>query len=252
MISDHSDVTLSEEGGVRYLHFGTPWIQGAMRVSRPFDIELDYVRRMMAWLLFMSPPDEILQLGLGAGALTRFCHRRLPKTRITVVERDKQVIDVARLWFALPEDDARLEVLHADAARVIRAPTSIGRFGVVQVDVYDEHARGPVLDSLSFYRHCRRAMTAPGMLVVNLFGASHGFADSLARIGRAFDGRVLAMAPVPAGNRVVLAFNGPPLSATGQMLWTRAAVVARRYGLRDARTDWLGALAVRGQDTVLI
>jgi hypothetical protein len=95
-------------------------------------------------------------------------------------------------------------------------------------------------------------MTAPGMLVVNLFGASHGFADSLARIGRAFDGRVLAMAPVPAGNRVVLAFNGPPLSATGQMLWTRAAVVARRYGLREAQHDWLGALALRGQDTVLI
>jgi len=252
MISDHSDVTLSEEGGVRYLHFGTPWIQGAMRLSRPFDIELDYVRRMMAWLLFMSPPDEILQLGLGAGALTRFCHRRCAASRITVVERDEQVIDVARRWFALPQEDVRLRVVHADAAQVIRDQASLGRFGVIQVDLYDAQARGPVLDSLSFYRQCRRAMTAPGMLVVNLFGESHGFEKSLERIHQAFDGRVLAMAPVPAGNRVVLAFNGPPLSVTGRMLMNRAAVVSQRYGLSDARTDWLGALAVRGQDTVLI
>jgi spermidine synthase len=252
MIPDHSDVTLSEEDGVRYLHFGTPWIQGAMRLSRPSDIELDYVRRMMAWLLFMSPPDEILQLGLGAGALTRFCHRRLSHSQITVVERDRQVIDVARLWFALPREDARLQVLHTDAAHVVREPASLGRFGVIQADLYDAQARGPVLDSLAFYRDCRRALAAPGMLVVNLFGASHGFSKSLDRIHQAFDGRVLAMAPVPAGNRVVLAFNGPPLSVTGRMLMNRAAVLSKRYGLSDARIDWLGALAVRGQDTVMV
>ena len=247
-----SDVTLSEEDGVRYLHFGTPWIQGAMRLSRPTDLELDYVRRMMAWLLFMSPPAEILQLGLGAGALTRFCHRRCRASRVTVVERDETVIQVARQWFALPPDDERLRVLHADAAQVVREPASQGRYGVIQVDLYDAQARGPVLDSLAFYRDCRRALAAPGMLVVNLFGASHGFAKSLERLDRVFEGRVLAMAPVPAGNRVVLAFNGPPLSVTGRMLMKRAAVVSQRYGLRDARTDWLGALAVRGQDTVLI
>src|SRR5690606_8381689 len=33
-------VTLSEQFGVRYLHFGTEWVQGAMRVSKPDWIEL--------------------------------------------------------------------------------------------------------------------------------------------------------------------------------------------------------------------
>ena len=27
-------VTFSEEGGVRFLHFGTEWVQGAMRIDR--------------------------------------------------------------------------------------------------------------------------------------------------------------------------------------------------------------------------
>jgi hypothetical protein len=47
------DVTLSEFDGVRCMHFDSPWIQGTMTIKQPFAIELDYVRRMMAWLLFV-------------------------------------------------------------------------------------------------------------------------------------------------------------------------------------------------------
>ena len=45
-------VTFSEIGDVRYLHFGTPWVQGAMNVRRPYKLELEYARMMMAYLLF--------------------------------------------------------------------------------------------------------------------------------------------------------------------------------------------------------
>ena len=52
-----------------------------MRVAAPFDIELEYVQRMMAWLLFVEPAEvprlQALQLGLGAGALTKFCYKKL-------------------------------------------------------------------------------------------------------------------------------------------------------------------------------
>jgi len=34
-------VTLSELDGVRYLHFGTEWVQGAMRLRKPDWLELD-------------------------------------------------------------------------------------------------------------------------------------------------------------------------------------------------------------------
>ena len=70
---DDTGITLSEEDGVRYLHFGSPWVQGAMRIARPWALEIDYVRDMMAWLLFLAPPGRILQLGLGAAALTKYC-----------------------------------------------------------------------------------------------------------------------------------------------------------------------------------
>ncbi|NCW85299.1 MAG: spermidine synthase, partial [Oxalobacteraceae bacterium] len=65
-------VTVSEQEGVRYLHFGTEWVQGAMRVRRPYWIELEYTQQMMAWMLFMEQPQHIAQLGLGTAALTKF------------------------------------------------------------------------------------------------------------------------------------------------------------------------------------
>ena len=38
-------VTLSEQDGVRYLHFGTEWVQGAMRIRKPNWPELESARQ---------------------------------------------------------------------------------------------------------------------------------------------------------------------------------------------------------------
>ena len=35
------EVTVSDDGEVRHLHLGTPWIQGSMRIKEPFGLELE-------------------------------------------------------------------------------------------------------------------------------------------------------------------------------------------------------------------
>ncbi|MEO8165898.1 MAG: spermidine synthase, partial [Betaproteobacteria bacterium] len=40
-------IRINEEEGVRYLQFGAHWIQGAMRIRRPWSLELEYTRDMM-------------------------------------------------------------------------------------------------------------------------------------------------------------------------------------------------------------
>ncbi|HRO59842.1 MAG TPA: spermidine synthase [Burkholderiaceae bacterium] len=225
-------ITLSEQDGVRYLHFGSEWVQGAMAIGRPWHIEIDYVAQMMAWLLFLDPPKRILQLGVGAGALTRWCWRYLPRTTVDVVELSESVIRVVRTQFELPPDDARLTVHHEDAARFVAAPGAAGRWGVIQADLYDAESRGPVCDSLAFYRDCRAALDpAAGVLVVNLFGEYRSYRKNIGRIARAFEGRVLTLPPVRAGNVVVLAFTGPRLEVGAARLRARAAQVERRWRL---------------------
>src|SRR5690554_6640977 len=90
-------VTLSEDSEVRFLHLGTEWVQGSMLIDSPFDIELEYVQRMMAWLLFVDPATvgkrRALQLGLGSAALTKFCFKKL-RMDTTAIEINPQVLAV--------------------------------------------------------------------------------------------------------------------------------------------------------------
>src|SRR5690606_1757511 len=109
------NVTISEQDGVRSLHFGTKWTQGAMRVAIPDAIELEYVQQMMLWTLFLQNPRAIAQLGLGAGTLTKFCHQHFPDAAIQAVELAPAVTAISRLHFGLPPDDDRLHVVHMDA-----------------------------------------------------------------------------------------------------------------------------------------
>src|SRR6218665_2106988 len=106
------EVSVSDDGRVRHLHLGTPWIQGSMRIDEPLALELEYVQRMMAWLLFAEPArfakGHAMQLGLGAGAIARFCHRQL-RTRTTALELNPQALVACRQWLKLPPDGPRLQ-----------------------------------------------------------------------------------------------------------------------------------------------
>jgi spermidine synthase len=223
-------ITFSEQDGIRFLHFGSRWVQGAMRLSNPASLELAYVKDMMAWLLFLEPPPRILQLGLGAASLTKFCHRHCRNSEITVVEISRVVIEAAHQWFRLPQADARLDIVRADAGIYVARPRVHGQFGVIQVDLYDQDAAGPVLDSEAFYGHCHAALASPGIMAVNLFGRHASFKRSLARIAGIFD-QVITLAPRDEGNLVALALKGPPLRVTRKALFERAAAVQARYAL---------------------
>ena len=187
-LDELAPATMSEAGGVRYLHLGTPWVQGAMRVRKPQALELEYIQRMMAWMLF-RPHDQLarghaVQLGLGAAAITRFCHGVM-KMRTTAVELNPTVIAACRLWFRLPDDGARLKVLQADAADYAADPAHAGSADVLCIDLYDHDAASPVLDSADFYEGCRRVLADAGVMTVNLFGRDASFDVSVQRIAAA-------------------------------------------------------------------
>lgn len=234
-------VTFSEEGGVRYLHFGTQWVQGAMRLRAPTRIELEYAQQMMAWLLFLDPPAHIVQLGLGAATLTKFCYRYCQASRVTAVELNPAVVLAARTMFELPANDERLSVIESDAWDFVHDSSHYGAIGILQVDLYDATAHGPVLESTAFYRACRSCLAAPGILTVNLFGDHPSFARNMRSLREAFEGRVVALPIVHDGNRVALAFSGPPLAFDWDALAAHARVLEKKWRL-PARA-WLSALS---------
>ena len=242
------EITTSEERGVRYLHFGSRWIQGAMRIRSPDTLELEYTRQMMAWLLFLEPPQRLLQLGLGAGSMTRFVLAQMPQTAVTVVEISRSVVDLAHHSFRLPRQHPQLTIAVADAGDFVREPEQRGRYGVVQIDLYDQAARGPVLESEAFYTDCRNMLAAEaGLCVVNLFGEHESFARNILRLEQVFDGRVLMLPPSAAGNVVAIAVSGPSLVVPFDLLQPRATDIEQRYGLKAA--GWVDAIRRSGYVT---
>ncbi|HJH23447.1 MAG TPA: spermidine synthase [Paenalcaligenes hominis] len=213
-VIDNNDITLSEEDGIRYLHFGTEWIQGAMRMSRPHDLVLTYTQQMMAWLLFqeVEREDELAILGLGAASLLRFCMKYTP-SNLHTVELNPRVTAMCKTFFRLP-DHARSTIYHADAAQWVCATEHQGRYAALMVDLYDAHAQGPVCSSLAFYQHCYAVLAERGIMSVNLFGAHHSYDENIDHIMAAFDGQVLLLPEIDEGNIVALAFKGGHLGAT--------------------------------------
>jgi spermidine synthase len=237
-----SPVTFSEENGVRFLHFGTEWVQGAMRLKKPNLLELEYSQQMMAWLLFIETPERIVQLGLGSAALTKFCHAFLKRAKVEAVEINPAVVIAARTMFELANDDARLTVTEQDAWDFVNDRSNHNTIGALQIDVYDASARGPVLDSLAFYRACRACLTpAAGVVTINLFGDHPSFVRNMKRLNEAFDGRVIALPEVHDGNRIALAFSGPSLEVAYTQLDQRAKLIEKELKL-PART-WVKGLA---------
>ena len=237
------EVNFSDQGDVRYLHLGTEWIQGSMLLDQPFEIELEYVQRMMAWLLFVEPASvprrHAMQLGLGAAALTKFCYKKL-RMKTTAIELNPQVIAACRLWFKLPADDARLSVVLGDAAEVAAHSHWRGTVDALQVDLYDQEAAAPVLDSEAFYAHCRELLTEDGCMTVNLFGRSSSYARSLEKIAAAFGPQsTWAFRPTREGNTVVLALR-TPVQPDRALLAERAQTIETRWGLPARK--WLRVL----------
>jgi spermidine synthase len=195
---------------------------------------LEYVQRMMAWMLW-RPAAELaqgsaVQLGLGAAAITRFTWQQLHMPT-TAVELNPSVIDACRLWFRLPPDGQGLQVVQADAGRWVADAAHAQSADVLCVDLYDHEAAAPVLDDEVFYAGCRAVLKPGGLMTVNLFGRDASFDRSAARVAAVFGAdQVWHLAPTREGNTVLVAARGVVVPDRDE-LTARAANIEARFGL---------------------
>ena len=223
-------IEISEEKGVRYLHFGSEWVQGAMRIARPWSLELEYTRELMLPLLLHPDawPASVLQIGLGAASITRFLHRYRPEARVTVIEILPEVVAAARQFFKLPEESAHLRIQIADGHEFMASTKR--RFDLIVVDGFDERGHSGMLDTAPFLHNCRERLAAKGMVAVNLLRSFGGIPASVARIREAFD-HVLVLPPSAAGNIVAIAARGAPTLLPADGLHAAALRLKSRTGL---------------------
>ena len=172
-----------DSGLRRFLHFDLDCVQSAMHLDDPQKLTLAYTRKMMAFLLFNRAPERILLLGLGGGSLAKFCHRRLPRTALTAVEVNPDVIAL-REEFRIPPDDDRFRVICADGATYVerlQRPKD-----VILADACNRTGIAPEFDAIEFYRDAHRCLSPGGVLVTNMCSDMNNCAKHITKIRKVF------------------------------------------------------------------
>jgi len=223
-------IDISEEFGIRKLHFGEDDTQSAMRVSDPTELILAYSRCMLGFMLFTDAPAKALLIGLGGGSIAKWIHEYLPQTQLTCVELQPQVVSVARSMFHLPEDDERLEVIVGDGAAHVWQMQE-DSVDLIMMDAYSATGIAPPLATTDFFAACRDKLTDNGVLAVNLWGSDKRFGDYCERLGKVFDGRILCLPARQKGNVIAFGFKRGQNNPQWERLAERAKALKTDYAL---------------------
>lgn len=198
-----------DDGAARSLHFSMDELQSRMNLHSPWQLEVDYTRTMMGFLLFKPAPARMAMVGLGGGSLAKFCYRQLPECLISVVEINPHVIAL-RGDFQVPEDDGRFQVIEGDGAAFVAS--HVGAFDTLLVDGFDHEGQPAQLCSQGFYDDCFAALAPGGILAVNLHYDDPEYAVWIGRIQRSFDGNAVEICAEEKSNCIVFASRGPAIS----------------------------------------
>ena len=209
----------------RRMHFTNQATQSAMLFSDPDALISQYTRKMMAFLLFNPEPRHIVMIGLGGGSLAKFCYRHLPRSKITVVEINEDVIAL-REEFCIPKDDDRFRVVHDDGVRYLeRLDETVD---VLLIDAFDADGIALSLAESDFYSCAARQLPENGVFVMNYWGPCERYVDNLVRARAAF-GDSLLLVPVSGDVNVLLfAFK----QAAPQSITDELEAIAKRLQMR--------------------
>ncbi|WP_394756210.1 transferase [Rhodoferax sp.] len=199
--------------GHKSLYFTLDQLQSRMCSAHPNQLDVDYTRTMMGFLLFNSRPVRLAMIGLGGGSLLKFCYQHLPNAHLTVIEINPQVIAL-RQEFEVPEDAQRIKLVCADGADFIREAAANDPLGydVLLVDGFDSEGLASSLGSQRFYNDCFQALSPQGVMVANLHHDDPKHALFTARIRLAFDGNLLEVASQEKSNSIFFARKGRSIS----------------------------------------
>jgi spermidine synthase len=225
LVNGYDKPRVYEEGGIRCLRFGNGVAQSEMRLAAPLELALSYTRLMLGFVLFNAAPEHILLVGLGGGSLSKYCYQQFPHARITTLEINPDVIAL-REQFLIPADDARFQVIQADASDYLARHDVLA--DVILLDAYDATGLPECICSTAFYSDCWRALSDRGVLVANLWRDVPALEIYLTRLRGIFDGRVWWSRPHDTNNLIV--FNVKNAQYFPQ--WSRLLATAHTLGER--------------------
>lgn len=200
----YRNILVLEGSGHRCLTFGRRSArQSCMNLAEPEKLVFGYTSRMFDALTQLSNPKRILIIGVGGGSLPMAARRRFPAARIDAVEIDPAVIDVARQYFNLREDN-KLHLYSGDGRIFIRQQI-LRRitYDAILLDAFDKDYIPEHMATVEFLAQIRSSLAPDGLLLANTYSGTALQAHEEASFQRVFG--VIQETRLNNGNRIILA-----------------------------------------------
>jgi len=170
--TEHHQLRVVDTEGVRSLEFDGHR-QSAIRLDDGFASDIRYTDYLHLTLALNPDPHRVLVLGLGGGALPKRMWRDYPAIeRIDCVDIDPEIVEIARRYFELPEDD-RLCVHVDDGRHFVQRSTE--RYDIAAIDAYYADAIPYALATEEFFRELDERLADDGVAAYNVIGAVEGW-----------------------------------------------------------------------------
>jgi spermidine synthase len=159
----------------RYLRFDNSFQSGMIK-GDPFETRFDYTDYFHLSFAYNPGARRVLFIGLGGGSAPKRLWRDFPRLDLQVVELDPVVEDVARRYFALP-DEIPVEI--QDGRRFLASTDE--RYDVIAIDAYFSDSIPFHLTTREFVELARSRLAPGGVIVSNIIGSVEGRGSKLFR-----------------------------------------------------------------------
>ena len=174
--SEFQRILVVDEGDKRYLRFGKAdsGNQSTMSISDPQAVAVEYIRFSLLGMLMIPRRERVLMIGLGGGTFTTLLRRHYPDLWIDAVEIDPVVVEAARRFFGVQEDN-RFRIHVGDGAKFIRKTPH--EYDLIFLDAYSGEGLPPELVSPVFFAAVKDKLAEQGVVIINLWdqGLREGF-----------------------------------------------------------------------------
>lgn len=217
-------ITVADAAGVRYLKFDASW-QSAMLLNDSLRLYFPYTEFFHLGPLLNPRAHTALFVGLGGGSVPKNFRVNYPDLEMDVAEIDPAVIDVAKKYFVLHDDD-KLHLYASDGRIFLKQSKTL--YDMVFLDAYYADAIPFHLTTQEYLRELTKNMAPNGILVSNVISAVSGAKSKVFRSIYKTYQSVFAQ---------VYAFPIGPLQGAGPETLQNIVLVAMKSAQKP---DWAG------------
>lgn len=166
--SQYATTYVDRDGAYLTMRFGVNsclFTETRYNPDDPSELPVVYTRYMTVALAYAANPSRVIEIGLGGGRLASYLHDFVPQAKITCVELDPGVVDLAVSHFGV-RPGPRLELVTGDG-RVYMARAR-EKFDVVLIDAYQGTLVPFHLVTREYYGILKRRLAPGGVVAQNI------------------------------------------------------------------------------------